>query len=63
MEEIKSKIELTKAINAMLACLLNKNELNCKKCIDCNNVDACCFLMEAVCVYKYSGKNKTNAEP
>jgi hypothetical protein len=46
--------KVTKAINTMLECLLSKGESNCRKCKNCNNVDACCFLMESVFVYQHS---------
>ncbi len=39
------------AINSMLDCLLNK-ESGCKNCKQCERVDACCFLTEAVFVSK-----------
>ncbi len=52
---IQTKIE----INSMLNCLLNK-ELGCKNCKTCESVDVCCFLMEAVVVYKQMKKSKSN---
>ena len=39
-------------INRMLDCLLSK-ESGCKACKNCDGVDVCCFLMEAVVVYQH----------
>ena len=53
--------KITEGINAMLECLLSKHETNCKKCKNCEEVDSCCFLMEAVFVYQYHEKRKDNS--
>jgi hypothetical protein len=37
----------------ILDCLLNQEEMNCKKCKDCEKIDACCFLSEAIFVCDY----------
>jgi hypothetical protein len=42
----------------MLECLFSQDELDCKKCKNCEKVDSCCFLSEAVFVYNYQEKNK-----
>jgi hypothetical protein len=49
-----------KEINTMLECLLSKDS-NCRSCKNCENVDACCFLMEAVVVSKHIKKSKSNS--
>jgi hypothetical protein len=43
----------------ILDCLLNQEEINCKKCKDCEKVDACCFLSEAIFVCHYKEFIKT----
>lgn len=48
-------------ISKMLECLLNKDGMNCKMCKTCNDVDACCFLMDAVFVIHYKENSKTNS--
>jgi hypothetical protein len=55
---IKNKI--TKEINTMLECLLSKDEINCKKCKNCENVDACCFLMESVFICQHNDMKKAD---
>jgi hypothetical protein len=58
-------IDRTKAreeICNMLDCLFSQDEIDCKKCKDCEKVDSCCFLSEAVFVYHYKEKNKRNRE-
>jgi hypothetical protein len=60
-DEPKSRAMITEGINAMLKCLLSKDEMNCKKCKTCEKVDSCCFLMESVFVYQYHKKRKDNS--
>ena len=45
-------------INTMLDCLLSKDS-GCKNCKDCERVDVCCFLMEAVIVSQHIDKSKS----
>jgi hypothetical protein len=47
-------------INMMLDCLLTKDS-GCKNCKDCESVDACCFLMEAVVVTQHLEKVNSNS--
>ncbi len=54
-----ANIQAKEEINTMLDCLLNK-DLGCKNCKRCESVDVCCFLMEAVFVYKQIKKSKSN---
>jgi hypothetical protein len=51
---------VAESINSMLECLLNRDDKSCKKCNNCEKVDACCFLMELVVVSRYIEKNKPN---
>jgi hypothetical protein len=46
------KPEVIKGINEMLECLLGQGKIDCKKCKECEKIDACCFLTDAVFVYK-----------
>ena len=55
-DNIKTKEE----INTMLDCLLSKDS-GCKNCKNCERVDACCFLMEAVVVSKHIRKNMSSS--
>jgi hypothetical protein len=48
-----NKTSVTEAINSMLECLLEKENSDCKKCKNCERVDACCYLMESVVIYKH----------
>ena len=52
------KARVNEAINTMLECLLNKDETNCNKCKNCENVDVCCYLMESVVVYNHRETKK-----
>ena len=49
MDESMFKVKASDSINAMLACLLNKENKICKSC---NEVDVCAFLTEAVFAYR-----------
>jgi hypothetical protein len=53
--------KVTESINLMLECLLNRDDKSCKKCNNCEKVDACCFLMESVVVSRYIEKSKSNS--
>lgn len=57
-----NKTKTREEICRMLECLFSQDELNCKKCKNCEKVDACCFLSEAVFVYHYKYKNTKNRE-
>ncbi len=61
IEQSAFKIEAVEAMSGMLKCLLNKEEVNCKKCKNCEDVDVCCFLMESVIVYKHKEMRKTGS--
>jgi hypothetical protein len=61
MGDTLNKANVTKAINTMLECLLEKADSDCKKCKNCEKVDACCFLMESVVVSQYIEKRKSNS--
>ena len=50
------KLEVIKGINEMLECLLGQGNNGCKKCKQCEKVDACCFLTDSVIVYKNISK-------
>jgi hypothetical protein len=58
IDESISKSEVAEGINTMLECLLSQDKFSCKKCRECEKVDACCFLMESVFVYKHIKMNK-----
>jgi hypothetical protein len=46
----------------MLDCLLHRN-LKCKDCKNCEKIDACCFLSEAVFIYNYKEMKKKESPP
>lgn len=48
-----NKAKAKEKINAMLECLLSQDGMNCNTCKKCNDVDTCCFLMDAVFVIHY----------
>jgi hypothetical protein len=51
LNEMFIKANVTQTINTMLECLLSKlniGKINCENSTNCENVDACCFLMESV---------------
>jgi len=56
MGDTLNKTHVTEAINLMLKCLLEKTDIDCKKCKNCERVDACCFLMESVVVSQHIKK-------
>jgi hypothetical protein len=58
LDELISKSEVTEGINEMLECLLSQEIIGCKKCKACKKVDACCFLMDSVFVYKNIKRKK-----
>jgi hypothetical protein len=53
-----NKIKARSEIYKMLECVFSKDKIDCKKCKNCENVDACCFLTEAISVYHYKEMNK-----
>ena len=59
LDESISNSEITEGINTLLECLLSKDEPSFKKCKECEKVDACCFLMDAVFVYKHQKRMPT----
>ena len=48
-------------IDKMLECLLEKEGVTCKKCNTCNDVDACCFLMDAVFIVHVKENRKAKS--
>jgi len=53
LEELKSGINVNRAMNNMLDCLLRSAE---KKCKECRKVHTCSILMEAVIAYRNQPK-------
>ena len=49
MDDSMFKVRASESINAMLACLLNQEGKICK---NCNDVDVCTFLTEAIFAYR-----------
>jgi hypothetical protein len=49
IKRTKTKEEMLK----MLECLFSQDKIDCKKCKNCEKVDSCCFLSEALFVYNY----------
>ncbi|MHA2010157.1 MAG: hypothetical protein ACW980_22810 [Promethearchaeota archaeon] len=58
-----SRTKVKEEISMMLHCLLNRDDLNCENCKNCEKVDACCFLSEAVNVCNYKEMMKTVSAP
>lgn len=59
MKDTLNKTKIKEEISTILDCLLNKDDLNCKNCKDCEKIDACCFLSEVVFVINYKERKKT----
>ena len=57
-----TETNVIKAINAMLVCMLSEDKKNCKNCKSCKLVDSCCFLTDAVFIYKRIEENKSNID-
>jgi hypothetical protein len=57
-----NKTKIKDDIITMLDCLLNM-DLDCKNCKNCEKVDACCFLSEAVFVSNAKEMRKTVSNP
>jgi hypothetical protein len=57
-----NKTKVREEISTMLDCLLNR-DLKCKDCKNCEKVDACCFISEAVFVYNYKEMKKKESIP
>jgi len=55
MDDSKFKVRASESINAMLACLLNQEGKICK---NCNDVDVCTFLTEAIFAYRNKYERK-----
>ena len=49
MDDSMFKARASESINAMLACLLNQESKICK---NCNDVDLCTFVTEAIFAYR-----------
>jgi hypothetical protein len=49
LDELKSSIDVNRALNAMIDCLLSNTE---KKCKHCKKVHTCSLLTEAVIAYR-----------
>jgi hypothetical protein len=49
------KVRASESINAMLACLLNQEGKICK---NCNDVDVCTYLTEAIFAYRNKFERK-----
>jgi len=45
----------------ILDCLLNSEGRKCESCKKCEDVDVCCFLTDAVIVYKHRGRKRTDS--
>jgi len=50
MDDSMFEVRAREAINAMVACLLNNEGKICK---NCNDVDVCTFLAEAIFAYRH----------
>jgi hypothetical protein len=59
---IINETKVKEEISEMLDCLLER-DFNCKDCKNCEKIDACCFLSEAVFVYNFKEKRKTGSAP
>ena len=55
MDDSMFKVRASESINAMLACLLNREGKICK---NCNDVDVCTFLTEAIFAYRNKFERK-----
>jgi len=50
--------DLKGALIEILDCLLNSEGRKCDACKKCDDVDVCCFLTDAVIVYKHKDRKK-----
>jgi hypothetical protein len=48
-------------IISILDCLLKNEERKCNTCRNCEDVDVCCFLTDAVIVCKHKSSNKSDS--
>lgn len=53
--------DLKEDIIKTLDCLLDSEGRKCDACKKCEDVDVCCFLTDAVIVYKHKGRKKSNS--
>ncbi len=52
--------DLKEDLIKILDCLLNSEGRKCDACKKCEDVDVCCFLTDAVIVYKHKGRKKSD---
>jgi hypothetical protein len=57
--DIKTTEVLREDITRILECLLNSDERKCNSCKKCEDIDACCFLTDAVFVCKQKMRIKS----
>jgi hypothetical protein len=58
IDKSEFRTKATEAINRMLVCLFGDAPKNCK---NCDNVDPCRFLVEAIFAYRCRGTAKSPA--
>jgi len=56
------KTQVKTKIDRMLKCLFGQREANCKLCKNCEDVDACCFIMDAVYICHRQERNKSRQD-
>jgi hypothetical protein len=62
MNNTINRTKVKEELSTMLECILNKDTVNCN-CKQCEKIDACCFLAEAVFVCNYKERKKTASAP
>ena len=60
--ETRNNKDVKDNIISILDCLLKNEERKCATCKNCEEVDICCFLTDAVVVSKNCKKRKTSKQ-
>ena len=55
----RANSDLKENVIKILDCLLNSEGRKCDACKGCSDVEVCCFLTDAVIVYKQKGRKKS----
>ena len=57
--EISANKDVRENITSILDCLLKNEVRKCDTCRDCEDVDVCCFLTDAVIISKHKGRKES----
>ncbi|RJQ48158.1 MAG: hypothetical protein C4538_04345 [Nitrospiraceae bacterium] len=59
--DTKADSDIKKDLIKILDCILRNVERKCDTCKECADVDVCCFITDAIIVYKHRGRKHTGS--